>query len=66
MKIGDIVYYKGHYDSCRKYKYEIFKIWKNQFGVDFWYDLKVVGLIQDVYQELLSVEKRDIQVSKKD
>ena len=62
MRVGDIVYYIGEYDNCHKYKYEIVRIYKNGFGVDWWYDLEAVEPnIETHYTEILSVEKVDIE-----
>ena len=62
MKLCDIVYYTGEYDNSHRFKYEIVKIYKNVFGVDWWYDLRAYGPINKTqYKELLSVEKSDIQ-----
>ena len=67
MKLGDIVYYIGEYNNCHNYKYEIVTIYKNGFGVDWWYDLKVVEPnIKTHFTEILSVEKLDIKLDIKE
>jgi len=42
MGIEDIVSYKGQYENCHAYEYKIVFIYKNLFGLDWWYDLKAV------------------------
>jgi hypothetical protein len=62
MKLCDIVYYTGEYDNSHRFKYEIVKIYKNVFGVDWWYDLRAIEPnAMTHYTELLSVKKENIK-----
>jgi len=61
MEVGSIVYYVGEYDNCHNYEYEITYIYRNGFGLDWWYDLKAVKPnILTHYTELLSVQKNEL------
>lgn len=62
MKIGDIIEYQSGYGNNKKFKYRITHIYKNAFGLDWWYDLKAVEPnILTHFEEHLSIVKYEVK-----